>query len=79
MSPPEIELSRWQGSTDARVDDAERRLDAVNGNIERVWQAIGKLDRTVAGIAARVAIASGIAALIGSAGAMVAVYFITRG
>ena len=79
MSPPEIELSRWQGKTDARMNDAERRLDGNENNIERVWQAIGKLDRTVAGIAARVAIASGIAALIGSAGAMVAVYFITRG
>lgn len=71
--------ARWQGQTEARIDDAERRLAALNGNIERVWKALGKIDVTVAGLVVKVALASAFAALLGSGVMTLAVYFITRG
>lgn len=71
-------LAHWQGRTDARLDDSERRHDAVNGNIERVWQAIGKLDRTVAGLVVKVAVGAVIGGLLGSAVSMILVYSLTR-
>lgn len=79
MTVSEIELAHWQGSTDARVDEHDRRLDAINGNIEKMWQSLGKLDRTVAGLVGRVAVAASVAALVGSGLMTIAVYFITKG
>lgn len=78
---PEMErgLAHWQGRTDARVEDAERRLNAVNGNIERMGQALSQLDRTVAGLVAKVAVASAFAALVGSGAMTLIVYFISHG
>lgn len=79
MSTPNHDLARWQGKTEARVHDTERRLDGLDGQLERVGYALSKLDRTVAALTARVAVAAAIAALIGSGLMTVAVYFITRG
>ena len=81
MSVPEMErgLAHWQGRTDARVEDAERRLNAVDGSIEETRKAISTLNTTVAGLVARVAVASALAALLGSGLMTVAVYFITNG
>lgn len=79
MTSAELELAHWQGSTDARVDEHDRRLDAINGNVEKMWQSLGKLDRTVAGLIGRVAVAAAVAALIGSGLVTIAVYFLTKG
>ena len=75
---PDPDLARWQGRTDARVDDAERRLDALNGTLERVWQAMAKLDRTVAGLVVKVAVGAVIGGLLGSVVSMILVYSITQ-
>ena len=78
MGTPELErgLAHWQGSTDARVDDAERRLNAINGSVEETRKELAGLNVVVAGLVVRVTIASGIAALFGSGLMTVAVYFI---
>ena len=34
---------RWRGATEARIRDAERRLDTLNGNLEKNAAAIGQL------------------------------------
>ncbi|MCR4341589.1 MAG: hypothetical protein NUW01_17070 [Gemmatimonadaceae bacterium] len=71
-------LAHWQGRTDARVEDTERRLNAVNGSIEETRKAVVLLNVTVAGLVAKVAVASAFAALVGSGVMTLAVYFITR-
>lgn len=37
------DIERWRGETDARIRDAERRLDALNGNIARGADALQAL------------------------------------
>lgn len=37
------DIERWRGETDARLRDAERRLDALNGNISRGADALQQL------------------------------------
>ena len=78
MSTPNPSLERWQGRTDARVDDAERRLEAVNGDLARIWQSLGKLNATVAGLVVKVAVGAVIGGLLGSAVSMILVYTIIR-
>lgn len=43
-----IEMERWRGETEARIRDAERRLDAINGNIARGAEALQALTLGVA-------------------------------
>lgn len=37
------DIERWRGEADARLRDAERRLDALNGNIARGADALQQL------------------------------------
>lgn len=37
------DMERWRGETDARLRDAERRLDSLNGNIARGADALQQL------------------------------------
>lgn len=40
---PSSDIERWRGETDARLRDAERRLEALNGNIARGADALQAL------------------------------------
>lgn len=64
-------IERWRGETDARLRDAERRLEALNGNIARGADALQRLQLTVRGYTA-------VAAVVSPALTSVAVYFITH-
>ncbi len=76
---PERGLAHWQGRTDARVEDVERRLNAIDGSVEETRKELARLNIIVAGLVVRVTIASGIAALFGSGLMTVVVYFIMPG
>lgn len=56
----------WRGQADARMTDAERRLDALNGNIEKTADRLGKLETAVATLRTKVAIWSAIGAAVGA-------------
>ena len=59
-------VERFIGTSTARQDDADRRLDAVNGSIEKTWTAISDLRVAVGRLTVKVAIAAGTASILGS-------------
>lgn len=76
------DIERWRGETDARIRDAERRLDALNGNIARGADALQALTLTVAGFQSSVRtwgfIATLVLGIITPIATGVSVYFITH-
>jgi hypothetical protein len=58
----DYETARWRGTVDATLDDHERRLEAINGNIAAGVEAVHELAVEVATTRQRVAIYAGLAA-----------------
>lgn len=69
MTAPSPEM--WRGRTDARLEDVERRIAALNGQIEGVRIEIGGLKVEIARQGTKVALGTAVAVLI--AGPVVAV------
>lgn len=61
----------WRGRTDARLEDVERRIAALNGQIEGVRVEIGGVKVEIARQGTKVALGTAVAVLI--AGPVVAV------
>lgn len=59
-------VERFIGESHQRHDEAERRLDATNGSLEKVWIAISDLRVALGRLAVKVAVAAGVASLVGS-------------
>jgi len=70
------------GQTREQVREHGRRLDAMNGSIDRAEQAISGLREDVKGIGVKVgiyaAIAASVAAIVGSAASGLIIYIITN-
>lgn len=58
----DYEAARWRGSVDATLDDHERRLESLNGNLAAGAEALHDLAIEVATTRQRVAIYAGLAA-----------------
>lgn len=78
MPETDAERLRWEGAIEARVSDAERRLDAVNGSIKTHAEATNNLALTVGGLATKLSIYTALASLAGGGLVSVAVFFITK-
>lgn len=82
MSDPLIEAARQQGRIEERIAEHDRRLNAINGSIDRAELAINTLSQQVATLGVRV----GLYAALGAAASSVVmgivasliVWFITR-
>lgn len=74
-------FERWRGETEQRLRDAERRLDALNGNIARGAEALQQLTLKVAEFKTSVrtwgAAVGFAAAVIGPAVSAIVVHYIT--
>ncbi len=57
----------WRGQTDSRIEEHDRRLDAINGSIDRSEAAVTNLKIAVEKVSTRVAIYAAVGGLIGSA------------
>ncbi len=68
-----------RGRIHEKVREHDRRLQAINGSIDRAEAAINKLSSEVAKISVKVGIASAVAALVGSAATGVVVTLVTKG
>lgn len=68
-----------RGRIHEKVREHDRRLQAINGSIDRAEAAINKLSSEVAKISVKVGIASAVAALVGSAATAVVVSLVTKG
>lgn len=68
-----------RGRIHEKVREHDRRLQAINGSIDRAEAAINKLSSEVAKISVKVGIASAVAALVGSAATAVVVTLVTKG
>lgn len=74
----EVEDAHWRGTVERTLEEHERRLQAINGNIAAGVNAINQMSVTIAGLATRVALISSFGGLVGSAVVGVAVYFLTH-
>ena len=76
------ERLRWEGEMQARMADAERRLDAINGSIQAHAAASNNLAVTVGGLTSevktRAAVWSTLGSLFGGGVVSVLVIFLTR-
>lgn len=66
-----------RGRLHEKVQEHDRRLRAINGSIDRAEVAITDLRTEVAKLATRVALASAVAALIGSGVTAAVVAYVT--
>ena len=82
MTDLPAELLRWQGSTDAKLEEHERRLLAINGNIAKGADALTSLALEVGKLSTRVAVYAAIGGLVASTVCSIAtgvtVYFLTQ-
>lgn len=76
------DFARWRGETEQRLRDAERRLDALNGNIARGADALHQLTLRVAEFKTSVRSWGAAVGLIATAVSPIAtgaaVYFLTQ-
>lgn len=83
MSVTDADAFRWRGAIDSTVQDHERRLNAINGSIERGNAALHEVREEVVGIKASMRIWGSVVGLI--AGIVsptlvgLIVYFVTKG
>lgn len=84
MSEPLVppELLRWQGETDARIDEHGRRLNAINGHIRDGATALNAVALELGKLGTKMAIWSAVGGIIASTVTAIAsglaVYFLTR-
>ena len=72
----EYARARWEGEIEARMADAERRLDAVNGSIKAHAESNNNLALKVGGLSTKVAVYSGIGGVVGAGVVSAAVAFL---
>lgn len=67
------ERLRWEGRTEERLEEHDRRLDTINGSIARGAGALVELRLEVKGLATRVGVWAAVGAAVSSAVVSVAV------
>lgn len=60
------DLARWQGKTEAQVNENSRRLDGINGSIARIEERQGTVLAEIATLKAKIGIYSAIGSLAGA-------------
>lgn len=75
----EAEFARWQGHTDQRVEEHERRLSSINGSIDDLREEVYGIRTELARQGARVGMLAAVAAGAGSTLSGLILYFLTRG
>ncbi len=63
---PEPSVERWRGRIETELGEHDRRLDAINGQLERVWKQLVSLEVAVAKLTVRVSIAAAAGGIVAS-------------